>query len=204
DLFGGFGPDEGFGLFVPSVGPGADVGFEGLDRLVVAAADGLVGDEAEPAFDLVDPAGAGGGEVHVEAGVLDQPGVDRGRLVGAVVVADQVHVQVVGDFVVDLGQELLELNRSMPPVDRGDDGPVGNVERGEQVGHSVTYIVVGAPLGHPGHPGHHRQHRAGTSQGLHLALLVYAQHYRALRRIQIEADNVVDLLHEQGVRGQLE
>src|SRR5664279_6104302 len=78
------------------LGPGADVGFEGLDGSVAASADEFVGDEAEPAFDLVDPAGAGRGEVHVEARVLGQPGVDRRRLVGAVVVTDQVHVQVVG------------------------------------------------------------------------------------------------------------
>jgi len=30
-----------------------------------------------------------------------------------------VHVHVVGDVVVDLGQELLELNCAMPAVDRG-------------------------------------------------------------------------------------
>ena len=86
---------------------------------MAASADEFVGDEGEPAFDLVDPAGAGRGEMHVEARVLDQPGVDRRRLVGAVVVTDQVHVHVVGDVVVDLGQELLELNCAMPAVDRG-------------------------------------------------------------------------------------
>jgi len=40
-----------------------DIDFEGLDRLVFAAADELVGDEAEPTIDLVDPVRAGrGGE----------------------------------------------------------------------------------------------------------------------------------------------
>src|SRR5665647_2590909 len=160
DLFGGFGPDEWLGVFVPSLGPGADIGLEGLDGGVAATADELIGDEAEPALDLVDPAGAGRGEMHMEAWMFDEPGVDRRRLVGAVAVTDQMHVQVARDFGVDLGQELPELNRSMPPVDRGDDGPVGDVERGEQAGHAVTDIVMGAPLGHPGH---HRQHRAGTS-----------------------------------------
>ena len=86
---------------------------------MAASADEFVGDEGEPAFDLVDPAGAGRSEMHVKARVLDQPGVDRRRLEGAVVVSDQVHVHVVGDVVVDLGQELLELNCAMPAVDRG-------------------------------------------------------------------------------------
>ena len=139
-----------------------------------------------------------GDEMHVEAWLFDQPSVDRRRLVSAVVVTDQVHFQVVGDFVVNLGQELLKLNHSMPPVDRGDDGPVGDVERGEQAGHAAAQIVVDAPLGH------HRQHGAGTSQRLDLKLLVDAQHYRALAGIQVEVDDVVDLLHEQRVLGQLE
>ena len=41
--------------------------------LVDPAADQLVGEEAEPALDLVDPRGAGRGEVHVEPGVRGQP-----------------------------------------------------------------------------------------------------------------------------------
>ena len=35
----------------PLLAPGADVDFGGLDRLVVAAMNELVGDEAEPALD---------------------------------------------------------------------------------------------------------------------------------------------------------
>ena len=86
------------------------------DALVDAAADQLVGQEAEPAFDLVDPGGAGRGEVHVEAGVAGQPGLDRRGLVGGVVVADQVHVELGGHGLVDGGQELLELDRPVPAV----------------------------------------------------------------------------------------
>ena len=43
---------------------------------------GSFSQEAEPPLDLVDPGGAGGCEVHVEAWVLGQPCPDRGRLVG--------------------------------------------------------------------------------------------------------------------------
>ena len=42
-------------VLVPLFDPVADVGFQGLDRLVDAAADLLVGQVAEPALDLVDP-----------------------------------------------------------------------------------------------------------------------------------------------------
>jgi hypothetical protein len=34
DLFGGLGPDERLGVFVPVFDPGSDVGFEGMDVLV--------------------------------------------------------------------------------------------------------------------------------------------------------------------------
>jgi len=40
--------------------------------------------------------------------------VIAGGLVGAVVVADQVDVQMGGDLVVDLGEEFLELDRPVP------------------------------------------------------------------------------------------
>ena len=37
------------------------------------AADELVGEQAEPALDLVDPAGSGRGEVDMEPGMTGQP-----------------------------------------------------------------------------------------------------------------------------------
>ena len=44
----GFGPDEWFGVRVPVLDPGADVGFEGIDTAVVAAADELLGEVQAP------------------------------------------------------------------------------------------------------------------------------------------------------------
>ena len=51
----GLGPGEWLRVGVPVLDPGADVGFEGLHALVHAAADHLIGQEAEPPLDLVDP-----------------------------------------------------------------------------------------------------------------------------------------------------
>ena len=124
-----------------------------------------------------------------------------GALWVAEVVADQVHLQPGGHGLVDPGQELLELRGPVVAAQLGDDGAVGDVERGEQVGRAVPDIVVAAPLGHARH---HRQHRLGAVQRLDAGLLIHAQHHRPLRRVVVQADDVDDLLHEQRVGGQLE
>ena len=61
-------------------------------------------------------------------------------------------------------------------------------------------VVASAPLWHAGH---HREDWLGPVQGLHLRLLVHAQHYGTLGRIVVEADDIDDLLHEERVRGSL-
>jgi hypothetical protein len=62
------------------------------------AAELLVGEQSEPPLHLVEPRRVGGREVHVEPGVGSQPLHDRRRLVGAVVVADQMDLQAGGDL----------------------------------------------------------------------------------------------------------
>ena len=116
----------------------------------------------------------------------------------AVVVADQVDVEPVGHLGVDLGQELLELDRPLPPVQAGAHGAVGDVHRGEQRGGPVADVAVSASLGHPG------QRRLGASERLHLGLLIDAEHDRGLGRVQVQADHVVHLLDEQRVAGEFE
>jgi hypothetical protein len=85
-----------------------------------------------------------------------QPFGDRRGFVGDVVVADQVDVEVGGDLVVQLGQELLEFGGAVVAVDGSGDLAGGRVKRGEQGGDAVAHIVVAAALRHAGH---HRQHR---------------------------------------------
>jgi hypothetical protein len=51
DLVGGLGPGERPGVLIPGGDPGPDVVLQGLHRGVHAAADQLVGQQAEPALD---------------------------------------------------------------------------------------------------------------------------------------------------------
>ena len=80
-----------------------------------------------------------------------QPGGDRRGLVGGEVVADQMHVEFVWDGLVDLVEELLELDRPMPPLDGVDDQPGGHVQGREQVGGTGAGVVEAAAFGHAGH-----------------------------------------------------
>ena len=69
-----------------------DGSFQLLDTMEYAAADALLGDEAEEAFHLVEPGGRGGREVHVVAWVAGEPCLDLGMLVRGIIVGNQVQV----------------------------------------------------------------------------------------------------------------
>ena len=88
--------------------------------------------------------------MHVEPGMRLEPLHDRGALVRAVVVADQVHVEVLGDLDVDLYQELLELDGAVASVQGADHRAIGDVQSREQAGGAVPRVVVGPFSGMPG------------------------------------------------------
>ena len=82
-----------------------------------------------------------------------------------------------------------------------DDGAVEHVEGGEQRRRAVALVVVrhgaGAAL-------LHRQSRLGAVERLDLALLVDREHDGVGGRIDVEADDVLELLGELRVVRQLE
>ena len=67
---------------------GRDVGLELIYAAMDTALDLLIGEQREPAFDLVEPGGAGRREVEVIAPVAGEPGFDLRMLVGRIVVGD--------------------------------------------------------------------------------------------------------------------
>ena len=62
----------------------------------------------KPAFHQVDPRAVGGREVDVETGTLGEPVPDDRRLVGAVVIHDDMRLQIGGHVGLDHIQELAE------------------------------------------------------------------------------------------------
>jgi hypothetical protein len=121
-----------------------------VDAAEHASADHLVGQFAEPPLDQVQPGAGGGGEVQVEAGMLGQPGFDLGFGVGAVVVHDQVDLQLARHLAVDDPQEPEELLVPVPGEALTDHVAGQHVQRGEQGGGAVALVVVGDRAGPAG------------------------------------------------------
>jgi len=102
---------------------------------------------------------------------------------------------------VDLSQKLAELHVPMPWKTGADNLALQQVERGEQTGSSVSFIVMrhgaAAPL-------LHGQPWLRPIQRLHVRFFVHAQYDRLVRRIQVHSDYIRQLLHKTFVLGELE
>ena len=104
---------------------------EVLDTLEGAAADGLLGDQSEPSFDLIEPGRISGRVVDVESGSRGQPKADLGVLMGGVVIDDQMHVERCRDCLVDALDEAEKLLMPVAWFALGQHGSGGDVECGE-------------------------------------------------------------------------
>ena len=112
-------------------------------------------------------------------GASEKPLVDHRGPVGAVVVEDQVDVQLLRHRLLDDREELPELDGPVARVASPDDFSRGDVEGGEERGGAVALVVVGLA---GGRPRTQRKHRLGAVERLDLRLLVHAEHDRPLRR----------------------
>ena len=130
-----------------------------------------------------------------------EPAFDLGMLVGAVVVDDEVDIEAGGHAGVNVLEEAQKLLVAMPRLALGDDLAGGHVQGGKEVGGTVTDVAmrdafdVSEPEG---------QERLGSLQRLGLALLVNAEHHRVVGRVEVESDDIVDLLGEERIGGELE
>ncbi len=103
--------------------------------------------QGAPALHRVEPGGAGGREMHVEARPWGQPLPHPGGLVGAVMVRTPGHVQVGGHRGRQGVQELAARHRAMPSI-AWAEGAVGlDVKGRAQGGDAVPYIILGAVQG---------------------------------------------------------
>jgi hypothetical protein len=121
DRVSALGPHEGRRGRIAERDVGEDRGLERVRAPVRPALDLFVGQHREPALDQVEPGAAGRREMEMEPGPSGQPAVNHRRLVGAVGVENQVHLEVGGHGRVNRGQERSELDGPMPSVELPND-----------------------------------------------------------------------------------
>ena len=133
-------------------------------------------------------------------GVVCQPRADDRVLVSPIVVHDEV--EVLGG--IHTGQSLQkpqELFMAVARVAASRHLAGGNVESCEERRRAVANIVVAAPFDLAGS---HGQQRLGPVQCLDLTLLIDAQDHCFFGWMQVETNDVGDLVHEVGIRAELE
>ena len=118
-------------MLVVVLGEAVDFCDEVLDALEGAAADRLLGDESEPALNLIEPRGISWRVVDMEARPRSQPEAHPGVLVGGVVVDDQMHVEFCRDGLVDALEEAEKLLMPVAWPALGQHRAGGDVECGK-------------------------------------------------------------------------
>lgn len=91
-----------------------DGGFELGEALEDAAANTVLGDPAKETLDLIEPGSRGRGEVHLEAAMPFEPGLDLSVLMGSVVVGNQMDAQRLGCIALDGAQKSEPLLVAVP------------------------------------------------------------------------------------------
>ena len=141
--------------------------------------------DGKPDLDLVEPGGAGRGEVEMHPGMSLKPGVVL--LVSFEVVEHDVDVLVWigGD---DPVHEVEEVGAPAAGLVNGSDLAGGDLESGEQGCRSMTFVVVA--LAAQGPPVGHFEIPLRPLQRLDRGLFIDTQDNRLVRRGDVEADDI--------------
>ena len=172
-----------------------------VDALEDAAADAFSGDLGKEALDHVEPRAGRGREVQMEARMPLEPALYRGGLVGGIIIDDQMQVEIGQRPLVDGLEKAEELAMPVAGHAFADDGAVEHVERREQGRGAVALVVM---RHRPAAALLHRQARLGAVKGLDLALFIDRQHQGLVGRIEVEADDILDLGDEVRIARELE
>ena len=111
-----------------------------------AAANALVGDLGEPAFDQIQPRSVSGGEVDMEARSFGKPVPDGRCLVSSVVVHHDMNIEFGGHVRFNGVEKSAELLRAMAAMQLPDYPTSLQLQCGEQRSGAVAFVIVGTPL----------------------------------------------------------
>ena len=138
-----FAPLEGCGGLAVDLDEGVDSTTYLVGAGEAGPLEGGAGQDREPAFDLVEPAGIGGSEVKENVGMTRQPAVVLG-FVGVEIVEDDVDLllRVVGNQIIHEVQELTPPAAFVVP---SFDLPRGHFERRKERRGTMSFVGVGKP-----------------------------------------------------------
>jgi hypothetical protein len=81
--------------------------------------------------------------VQMKARPTREPGLHSRMFVRAVVIGDQVHVELFGNTAFNVTQKAQELLMPMPRLALSNDTAIGDIEGGKQRSTAVTDVVMG-------------------------------------------------------------
>ena len=201
DVRGGGSPDKGLGFCIVR----DNMSFDSFNQFINATEDtppqAVDREIPEESFDHVEPGSAGRSEVKVESRIASLPGFHSRMLMGGVIIADDVYL-LVGRCCFD--NQVEKADPFLVPVlfhAGSKDAAVGSIHCSEERGGSVAFVIVSQRFATSFLE---RESRLSAIQGLDLALFIAGQHDGVFRRVEIEANDVLELFLKMLVVGELE
>ena len=201
DLIWVFGPEEGSGRLIVLGQEAVDRGLKIGDGPEHTAFQPPLRELGEEALHGIEPGARGWGEVEYPARMPLKPGQHLWVFVGGVVINNGVDDLAGRNLRLNGVEEADELLMAVALHVLAGHGAVEDVEGGEQRCGAVALVIVR----HGSAPAHlHRQAGLGTVQSLDLALFIDGEYERVCGRRHIEPNDILELLDEFWVFGQLE
>ena len=138
----GRSPGEGLRVLIPVIDELLDAFAQVRYRGEGAAPDRALRDQAEPTFHLIQPGTVGGRVVDVETRMTREPAFDFGVFVRAVVIDDEMQIQVRRHGLINMPEKAQKLLMPMARLALSEHGTFGDIECGEQRGRAVTIVVM--------------------------------------------------------------
>lgn len=181
-------PDEGLWIGVVCGQMFLDGLGEFCDAAEHSSPEAVDGEIAEEAFHHVQPGGACWSKVEVKPGIAPLPCLNLVMLMGCIVVADEVDLLFGRRASADQVKEANPFLMAVLVHAASDDLTVGCIQRSKERGGSIALVVMGQRLAPPFLK---RKARLSAVQCLNLTLLIAREHDGMLRRVEVEAHDVV-------------
>ncbi len=155
----------------------------------------------EETFDHVKPGSTGRSEVKMESGIALLPGFDFRMLMSGVIIADDM------DLLVGRRRFRNQIEKSNPFLMAvlwhagSHDAAIGRIHRRKERGGPVAFIVVSECFATSSLE---RESGLSAVQSLDLALFIAGEHDGVFGRVEIEANDILELLLEMLVVGEFE